>query len=118
MYLLALSALWLQGPSSGSPFKDAPLPFDELKAPPDTAFDILMASLAMVLLSAIAAGIFLAVSKLGAIEALLKKESAKARDDAAEREARMLEVLRTLSEGQAPASGGPNSEASGPAELG
>lgn len=97
MYLLALCAVWPQGPSNGSPFVDAPLPFEQLKAPPDTAFDILMASLAMVLLSAIAAGIFLIVSKLGAIEALMKKEAARARDEAAARESRLLESLNSRS---------------------
>lgn len=88
MYPLALVAIWLQGPNNGSPFTDASLPFEELKAPPDTAFDILMASLAMLLLSVIALGVFLAVSKLGAIEALLKKESERHSAEAAEREER------------------------------
>ncbi|MEM8710854.1 MAG: hypothetical protein AAGG01_07875 [Planctomycetota bacterium] len=66
-------ALWLQRPSNGSPFTDASLPFEQLKAPPDSAFDILIASLAMILLSAIAAGVFLGLSKLGAIEEQLKR---------------------------------------------
>ncbi len=81
-------AVWLQGPNNGSPFTDASLPFEQLKAPPDTAFDILMASLAMLLLSVIALGVFLTVSKLGAIEELLKKESARHSAEAAEREER------------------------------
>ncbi|QDV07622.1 hypothetical protein Poly30_31500 [Planctomycetes bacterium Poly30] len=98
MYLLALSAVWLQGPSNGSPFTDAPLPFEQLKAPPDTAFDILMASLAMILLSAIAAGVFLGVSKLGAIEELLRKQAAKQTADAAAREERQQRALKEVAD--------------------
>lgn len=106
MYLLALCAVWLQGPSNGSPFTDAPLPFEQLKAPPDTAFDILMASLAMILLSAIAAGVFLGVSKLGAIEELLKRQSARLSSEAGEREERILKVLRDLKARDAGKDGG------------
>lgn len=84
MHPLNLLALWLQGPNNGSPFTDASLPFEQLKAPPDTAFDILIASLAMLLLSVIALGVFLAVSKLGTIEDLLKKEAARDRSKAAD----------------------------------
>lgn len=85
MFALALLACWLQGPNNGSPFTDASLPFEQLKAPPDTAFDILIASLAMLLLSMIAVGVFLGVSKLGTIEELLKKESARRRAEEEQR---------------------------------
>lgn len=98
MYLLALSAVWLQGPSHGSPFTDASLPFEQLKAPPATAFDILMISLAMILLSAIAAGVFLGVSKLGSIEEVLRKQAARQAADAAAREERLQALLRDLGE--------------------
>lgn len=110
MYCLALCAVWLQGPSNGSPFTDAPLPFDELKAPPDTAFDILMASLAMILLSAIAAGVFLGVSKLGSIEEQLRKQAAREAAEAAEREERLRaaldEMAARMAKGAGPHGGG------------
>ena len=71
------SAGLLQGPSSGSPFVDAPLPFDELKAPPESAFEILMICLGVSLLAALVTAAFLAVGKLGSLQEQLRKEFAQ-----------------------------------------
>ena len=56
------------GPNSGSPFEDAPLPFEELKAPPDSAFEVLLASACLFLLMVLVTMMFVALSKLRAIE--------------------------------------------------
>lgn len=65
-----------QGPDTGSPFVDAPLPFDQLKAPPDSAFEILMICLGVMFLAALVTAAFLAVGKLGSLQEQLRKEFA------------------------------------------
>lgn len=65
-----------QGPDSGSPFVDASLPFDQLKAPPDSAFEILMICLGVMFLAALVTAAFLAVGKLGSLQEQLRKEFA------------------------------------------
>ena len=66
----------LQGGGS-SPFASAPLPFDELKAPPDRAFEVVMICAAVFLLAGLAAAAFLGLSKLGAIERATRQEHAR-----------------------------------------
>ncbi len=63
-----------QGPDTGSPFVNAPLPFEALKAPPDSAFEILMLSLGVMFLAGLATAAFLALSKLRSMEEALTKE--------------------------------------------
>ena len=67
-------ALAHQGPDQGSPFVDAPLPFEALKAAPDSSFDILVASLGVFLLVPITAAAFMALARLRNMEASLRKE--------------------------------------------
>ncbi len=70
-----------QGPDNGSPFVDAPLPFDALKAPPGSAFEILMICLGVALLAALATAAFLAVGKLGSLQEQLRREFALRRKE-------------------------------------
>ncbi|MEM1449778.1 MAG: hypothetical protein AAF957_02350 [Planctomycetota bacterium] len=75
--LLAASAAAgpsLQGPDTGSPFVDAPLPIDALKAPPESAFQVLLLSFGVFLLVPIGAAAFLALARLRNLEETLAKE--------------------------------------------
>lgn len=69
-----------QGPDQGSPFVDAPLPFPELKAAPDTSFDILVASLGVFLLVPITAAAFMALARLRNLEASMGAELKQLRE--------------------------------------
>ena len=69
---LASAALG-QGPDSGSPFVDAPLDVEALKAPPDSAFEVLMISLGVFLLVPLTAAAFIALARLRNLEEGLRK---------------------------------------------
>ena len=69
-----------QGPDQGSPFVDAPLPFPELKAAPDTSFDILVASLGVFLLVPITAAAVMALARLRNLEASMGAELKQLRE--------------------------------------
>ncbi len=69
-----------QGPDQGSPFVDAPLPFPELKAAPDSSFDILVASLGVFLLVPITAAAFMALARLRNMEGTLQGELKQLRE--------------------------------------
>ncbi len=69
-----------QGPDQGSPFVDAPLPFPELKAAPDSSFDILVASLGVFLLVPITAAAFMALARLRNLEASMAAELKQLRE--------------------------------------
>ncbi|MEM9383388.1 MAG: hypothetical protein AAGB93_25830 [Planctomycetota bacterium] len=99
----ALSALLLaataaayalpQGPDTGSPFVDAPLPIDALKAPPDTAFQVLLLSFGVFLLVPIGAAAFLALSRLRNLEETLAKELRAVREAVAANEGEEADAL-------------------------
>jgi len=63
-----------QGPDTGSPFVDTPLPFDALKAPPASAFEILMLSIAVFLLVPLVGAAFLGLARLRNMEEGVLKE--------------------------------------------
>ncbi|MDB2576051.1 hypothetical protein N9Z54_02480 [Planctomycetota bacterium] len=69
-----------QGPDQGSPFVDAPLPFEALKAAPDSSFDILVASLGVFLLVPITAAAFMALARLRNMEEALQGELKQLRE--------------------------------------
>ena len=69
-----------QGPDQGSPFVDAPLPFEQLKAAPDTSFDILVASLGVFLLVPLTAAAFMALARLRNMEESLRGELKELRE--------------------------------------
>lgn len=93
---MVLSALLTQiGPNSGAPFEDASLPFEQLKAPPDSAFEILLVSACVFLLIVLATMMFVALSKLRAIDEKLGELETHTprRDDGATRIEAALEEL-------------------------
>ena len=71
---LPAAALAAQGPDQGSPFVDAPLPFEAIKAPPDSSFDILVASLGVFLLVPITGAAFMALARIRNLEASLRAD--------------------------------------------
>lgn len=76
------SAALAQGPDQGSPFVDAPLPFEQLKAAPDSSFNILVASLGVFLLVPITAAAFMALARLRNMEESLRGELKQLREAA------------------------------------
>lgn len=82
---LLLPALWLhglawaQGPDEGSPFTDASLPIDALKAEPSRAFEIAMICLVAFMLAGVLTGVFLGLGKLGALQEELRAAAADRR---------------------------------------
>lgn len=75
MAALAIATLAAaQGPDSGSPFVDAPLDVEALKAPPDRAFEVLLIAFGVFLLVPIAAAAFLGLARLRTIEEAQAKD--------------------------------------------
>lgn len=95
--LAALAASILAAPvglaqdgESGTVFENTHLPFESLKAPPDSAFDIVMVSVGVFLLVWLSIAAFLVLAKLDSIQQLLQKRvtgAAEAERAAAERAA-------------------------------
>jgi hypothetical protein len=77
---LAMPLPAAQGPDQGSPFVDAPLPFPELKAAPDSSFDILVASLGVFLLVPLTAAAFMGLARLRNLEASMGAELKQLRE--------------------------------------
>ena len=94
------------GPNSGSPFEDASLPFEQLKAPPDSAFEVMLASACLFLLIVLVTLVFVALSKLRAIEEKLDRAGAPDRtavDEIAERVERALDQIAATPDPKLPA---------------
>ena len=77
---LAMPLPAAQGPDQGSPFVDAPLPFPELKAAPDSSFDILVASLGVFLLVPLTAAAFMGLARLRNLEESMGAELKQLRE--------------------------------------
>ncbi len=80
--LAAAPAAICQGGEPGTVFENTHLPFESLKAPPDSAFDIVMVSVGVFLLVWLSIAAFLVLAKLDSIQQLFEKRLAAA--DAAE----------------------------------
>ena len=78
---VATSAAAGQGGEPGTVFENTHLPFESLKAPPDSAFDIVMVSAGVFLLVWLAIAAFLVLAKLDSIQRLLEKRLAAADAD-------------------------------------
>ena len=80
--LIAAPAAAGQSGEPGTVFENTHLPFESLKAPPDSAFDIVMVSVGVFLLVWLSIAAFLVLAKLDSIQRLLEKRLTAA--DAAE----------------------------------
>ena len=77
---VAAPAAAAQGGEPGTVFENTHLPFESLKAPPDSAFDIVMVSVGVFLLVWLSIAAFLVLAKLDSIQRLLEKRLAAAEE--------------------------------------
>lgn len=77
---VAAPAAAAQGGQPGTVFENTHLPFESLKAPPDSAFDIVMVSVGVFLLVWLSIAAFLVLAKLDSIQRLLEKRLAAAEE--------------------------------------
>ena len=95
--LISAPAAAGQGGEPGTVFENTHLPFESLKAPPDSAFDIVMVSVGVFLLVWLSIAAFLVLAKLDSIQRLLEKRLASAEEAggaAADRHSVALAALR------------------------
>ncbi|MEC7232407.1 MAG: hypothetical protein VXW31_05680 [Planctomycetota bacterium] len=102
--LAAAPAAAGQSGEPGTVFENTHLPFESLKAPPDSAFDIAMVSVGVFLLVWLSIAAFLVLAKLDSIQRLLEKrlsaadEAEGAASAAADRQRVALVALRVALE--------------------
>ena len=104
---VAAPAAAAQGGEPGTVFENTHLPFESLKAPPDSAFDIVMVSVGVFLLVWLSIAAFLVLAKLDSIQRLLERrlsaaeEAGEAASTAADRQSVALVAIREALEGSA-----------------
>lgn len=108
---LALLALALAAPAAalqsdtGTVFENTHLPFEALKAPPDSAFDIVMVSVGVFLLVWLSVAAFLVLAKLDSIQQLLQTRETAAKAEEAARIERAAALLGAVGQQSAGAEG-------------